>query len=545
MGESLVINSTPTEIRVALLENGTPVEVYIERNAERGVVGNIYRGRIVRVLPGMQAAFVEIGLDRTAFLYVNDALPRPQVEPHDPDGVDKTTELAGLDAAAGDDKDLAAPGTGPRPEHGPPSRRGFRALPTANIADVVSQGQDIIVQVQKEPMGTKGARITRHVTLPGRFIVFMPFSEHIGVSHRIEDADERERLKTILTEVQPPECGFIVRTAAEGIDRDTLQREATMLATMWQEIQAANKAGPSPRLLFADLDLVLRATRELFSDDVERIIVDNPADHARIRASIATFSPGNEGRVQKYNSHQPIFDHFGIEVEIERALERRVWLKSGGYIVIDQAEALTVIDVNSGRFVGKSNLEDTITQINLEAVKEVAYQLRLRNIGGIAIIDFIDMAQSSNRDKVLGALEVALSRDKAKTTIVRMSEIGLVEMTRKRVRESLGHMLTEPCPYCQGRSFVKSEQTVANEVLRAISRSLFQNSGPTILVNMQPDVASYLYANESAAIERIEKEFETSVIPVAREGYHREYYEIVNTGSEGQITMPRGSRSPQ
>ena len=526
MGESLVINSTPSEIRVALLDGTSPIEIYIERNAERGVVGNIYRGRVVRVLPGMQAAFVEIGLDRTAFLYVNDALPRPQPElPEEQEAAAPTADP--LDGT-------------PNPLPSGP-RRGFRTMPTANIADVVRQGESILIQVQKEPLGTKGARITRHVALPGRFLVFMPFSEHMGVSHRIEDPAERERLKGILTPVTPPLCGFIARTAAEGIDNETLQREATMLVHLWQTILLQFKAAHTPGLLFADLDLVLRATRELFSDDVERLIVDDLNDHARICAFVNSFSPGNASRVEHYTGSEPIFDHFGIEIELERALERRVWLKSGGYLVIDQAEALTVVDVNSGRFVGKSDLEDTITQINLEAVKDVAYQLRLRNIGGIVIIDFIDMAQASNRDKVLSALQAALAHDKAKTTIVRMSEIGLVEMTRKRVRESLGHMLTEACPYCQGRSFVKSEQTVANEILRAISRSLLQSNGPTILVNMQPDVAAYLYANEAAAIERIERSFGTSIIPVAREGYHREYYEIVNTASEGSVTMPRGT----
>lgn len=531
MADSLVINSTPTEIRVALLENGSPTEVYIERQAERGVVGNIYRGRVVRVLPGMQAAFVDIGLERTAFLYVNDALPRPLPEPdpeHDPDHEE-----------GGHDGHPREEGSGSSHSHG---RRGFRTQSTINIADVVVQGQDIVVQVQKEPIGTKGARITRHVTLPGRFLVFMPFSDHIGVSHRVESAEERERLRTCLEEVQPLDCGFIARTAAEGIDTEILQREAKVLNQMWLDIGRKAATGPCPRLLFADLDLVLRATRELFSDDIDRVIVDTEDDHKRVREFVATISPGREQRVQHHNTPQPVFDHYGIEVEIERALERRVWLKSGGYIVIDQAEALTVVDVNSGRFVGKSNLEDTITQINLEAVKEVAYQLRLRNIGGIVIIDFIDMAQAANRDKVLSALEEALSRDKAKTTIVRMSEIGLVEMTRKRVRESLGHMLTEPCPYCQGRSFIKSEQTVANEILRAITRSLSTAPAATILVNMQPDVASYLYAGEGGEVERIETVYQTKIIPVAREGYHREHYEIVNTAQEGSVSLPR-SRS--
>ncbi|OGQ90543.1 MAG: ribonuclease G [Deltaproteobacteria bacterium RIFOXYA12_FULL_58_15] len=506
MPGSLIINSNPTEVRVAFLEGGVPVEVYVERIAEQGVVGNIYRGRVVRVLPGMQAAFVDIGLDRTAFLYVNDALPTVPSQADDNGG------------------DLASNSTGN--EDG--GQRGFRTAPLANIADILKQGQEILVQVQKEPLGTKGARLTRHVTIPGRNLVVMAFSDHIGVSRRIEDPKERERLKQVLGG-RNDDVGFIVRTAAEGESADGLLREARFLTQMWKGILARGESGPTPRLIFTDLDLALRATRDLFTDDVDEVFVDNAADHARICEFVASFEPGGESRIKLYNDSGPIFDHFGVEVEIERALERRVWLKSGGYIVIDQAEALTVVDVNSGRFVGKSSLEDTITQINLEAVKEIVYQVRLRNIGGIIIIDFIDMAAANNREKVLEAMQEALKRDKAKTTIVRMSEIGLVEMTRKRVRESLGHVLTHACPYCKGRGFIKTEQTVANEILRAIVRTLTRTHALTVLVNMEPSVADYLYDAQTEEIERIEARHGTRVIPVAREGFHREHYEIVRT----------------
>jgi len=513
MGGTLVINSSPTEVRVAYLENGVPVEVYVERQAERGVVGNVYRGRVVRVLPGMQAAFVKIGLERTAFLYVNDALPRAPTpsEEHGERSVDDTGSVPRAQTTEDE------------------GRRGFRTAPLANIADVLKQGQEIVVQVQKEPLGTKGARLTRHVTIPGRNLVYMPFSDHVGVSRRIEEGDERERLKSILSGVRPEGGGFIVRTAAEGEEGAGLEREASLLTQMWRDIEKKGAAGATPRMIFADLDLVLRSTRDLFTDDLERVHLDSEEDCERVREFVGSFSPGGEERIEFYDDPEPIFDHFGIEVEIERALERRVWLKSGGYIVIDQAEALTVIDVNSGRFVGKSSLEDTITQINLEAVKEIVYQVRLRNIGGIITIDFIDMASATNREKVLGALQEALRRDKAKTTIVRMSEIGLVEMTRKRVRESLGQTLTHACPYCKGRGFVKSEQTVANELLRAIARTLSRNPAPTVLVNMEPGVADYLYEEETADLERIEQRYVTRIIPVAREGYHREHYEIVRT----------------
>jgi ribonuclease G len=513
MPSSLIVNSSPTEVRVALLEGGLPVEVHVERNSERGVVGNIYRGRVVRVLPGMQAAFVEIGLERTGFLYVNDAVLRA------PESIEEEGEQSGEPEPLAQTADEQA-------------QRGFRAAPVANIADVVKNGQEILVQVQKEPLGTKGARLTRHITVPGRYLVLMPYAPHIGVSHRIEDQAERERLRAAVAAACPEGAGFIVRTAAEDVAADVLTREASLLVQLWEEIQKKGSTGASPRLVFADLDLALRATRDLFTGEVDRIVVDRDEDFGRIREFVRSFSPGAEARVEMYDKSEPIFDHFGIEVEIERALERRVWLKSGGYIVIDQAEALTVIDVNSGRFVGKSSLEDTITQINLEAVKEIGYQLRLRNVGGIVIIDFIDMSEAENRDKVLGALRETLSHDKVKTTIVRMSEIGLVEMTRKRVRESLGQLLTEPCPYCKARGTVKSEQTVAHEILRAVGRSLATGGAPTVLINMAPGIADFLYANENEQIERLEQTHKTTIIPVARAGYHREHYEIVKTQAE-------------
>jgi ribonuclease G len=517
MGNCLVVNSTPTEVRVALLEGDAPVEVHVERQGSRGIVGNVYRGRVVRVLPGMQAAFVEVGLERTGFLYVNDALPRSPTEASEDGESDGASE--------GDGEAEQAPLAETTESHH--GRRGFRAPPAANIADVLKQGQEILVQVQKAPIGQKGARLTRHVTIPGRHLVFMPFSEHIGVSHRIEDPGERERLRAVLAGVRKAGTGYIVRTAAEGVDEPTLAREAQMLSQMWVDIEKRGSSGPSPRLVFEDLDLVLRAARDFFTEELDRIVCDSADDQRRVAEFVKGFSPTGEAKVELYTEAPPIFDHFGVDVEIERALERRVWLKSGGYIVLDQAEALAVVDVNSGRFVGKSSLEDTITQINLEAVKEIAYQLRLRNVGGIIIIDFIDMAAKENREKVLDALSEALRRDKAKTTIVRMSEIGLVEMTRKRVRESLGHVLTEPCPYCKGRSVIKSSATVANEILRAIGRHLLRDPAPQVLVNMAPALADYLYEELSGEVERLEGKFTTQIVPVARDGYHKEHYEII------------------
>lgn len=517
MANTLVINKGPRESRVAWLENGSPVEVYVERASGGGVVGNIYRGRVVRVLPGMQAAFVDIGLDRTGFLYVNDALcERPR---GDAKGSDDLCE-SGVSPQSQEEE----PPTGGSHE---PRRRGFRSPPLANIADLLSAGQEILVQVQKEPLKSKGARLTRQVSIPGRMLVHLPFGDQIGVSHRIEDETERARFKEVLTEQLEQGGGFIVRTAAEGVDAETLQHEVAYLRQTWQEVSERAESGPVPKIVHQELDLILKATRDLFTDAVERVITDDRAEYARLRDFVRGFAPGQEYRVELYQERSPILEHFGVEVEIERALERRVRLKSGGYVVIDQAEALTVVDVNSGRFVGKSSLEDTITHINLEAVKEIAYQLRLRDIGGIIIVDFIDMASARNREKVLDALEAALRRDRAKTTIVRMSEIGLVEMTRKRVRESLGGTLTEACPYCKGRAFIKSRETMANEVLRAVVRTLGRESAATLRVNMNAELVDYLYENGSAEIERIERQHHTRLVLVARPGHHREHYELV------------------
>ena len=583
MSDALIINSTPNEVRVALLENGVPAELYVERRGERGVVGNVYRGKVVRVLPGMQAAFVDIGLERTAFLYVNDASPQPLQPraaaagaaaktaseraadvPPDPKSGRDTRASSGRQAGSepGHTASLETmlefdPEPGHRPTleadftanpetgldgnvaHGPAlepetdatgatPQRGFRHAPLANIADLVKAGQDIVVQVQKEPLGTKGARITRQITLAGRFLVFMPFSSHIGISHRIDDAAAAQQLREILQAAAQPGCGLIARTVALGIDAATLQREAQVLATTWAAVAARLATGPTPMLLHSELDLVLRATRELYSDAVAQVWVDAADDYRRVRKFVASISPGQEHRVQLYDAPQPIFDQHHIEADLQRALERRVWLKSGGYLIIDQAEALTVVDVNSGRYVGKSNLEDTIIQINLEAVQEVARQLRLRNIGGIVIVDFIDMAQASNRTKVLEALSQALLRDKAKTTLVGMSEIGLVELTRKRVRDSLGHVMCEPCAYCQGRGFTKSIRTIAQEALRAVSRHLAQGAvaTPQILLNVQPEVADYLFRRGQADMERLESTYTTRLVPVGRDGYHRERFEI-------------------
>ena len=493
--DALIINVNESETRAALLHDGQPVEVFFERPRERNLVGNIYRGRVSRVLPGMQAAFVDIGLERNGFLYVNDAV----------------LDLEARRASEDDDKAEA------------------RGAPVADIAEVLKAGEEILVQIQKEPLGTKGARLTRHITLPGRSLVKMPFSEHVGVSQRIETEAERTRLTEFITNNEDATSGYIARTASDGAAESDLVRDIEILEKLWLSVESQGKQGPCPRLIFSDLSLSLRVVRDLFTDDIGAVEVDDTETHREIRSFVETFMPERVLDVKFYQDATPIFEKFGVDAEIDRALNRRVWLKSGGYIIIDETEALTVVDVNSGRFVGKRNLEETITQTNLEAARELAYQLRLRNIGGIIIIDFIDMLESSNQEKVLNQLSSHLERDKAKCNIIGMSTIGLVEMTRKRVRESLGGSLSDSCPYCRGEGRIKSLEAVGNQVFRATRRVLSQNQCEGLLLNVHSEVADYIYENQAEAMAALEATHQTSIIPVAREGYHREQFDIVIT----------------
>lgn len=488
---SLLINVSPTETRVALLEDGRPVEVYIDRDRDKGCAGNIYLGKVVRVLPGMQAAFVEVGLERTGFLYVNDAV------------------LTGS------------------PTEGEAAPRPPRGKPVANIADVVSQGQEVLVQVEKEPLGTKGARLSRHLSLPGRYLVFLPFTDHVGVSTRIEDDAERERLREVVAGLAPAGAGFIIRTAAEGVEPDALVRDAEILIRLWRDVEARSAKGAVPRLVFEDLDISLRLTRDLFSQHLREVVVDHAATAERLRSFIGSFATTEETRVVLYGDSEPLFERYGVEAHIQRALQPRVPLPSGGSVVIEEAEALTVVDVNSGRYVGESSLEETITQINLEAVEEVAHQLRFRNIGGIIIIDLIDMNEEANREKVLAALEEHLRRDKVKTTVVRMSELGLVEMTRKRVRDSLGRALSESCPYCEGRGVVKSLATLSAEMLRSVKGTLADHRGARVVLHVAPELAAHVREAQRRHVEALEGQYGAEIAVVEEAGAHRERWRLV------------------
>jgi ribonuclease G len=696
----LVINAAGAETRVALVESGTIHEFYLERKREKGIVGNIYKGRVVRVLPGMQAAFVDIGLDKAAFLYVGDVYGDPdfseefeltegehaaslnevpseeeaeQQEAHaraaaasaPPEGAapaaDAECEAANGEAArepAPPDAPVEGGAAGPEPqsaaaappapesarvealtpipltqavglepvpapppllvpvtaegapvavdEGAPPAPTDPAAAPTAapqpdaapaagqvqvrredaprearegrdrdrgrdrrddrrgrdrdrkehrhnghgreerrdkapkNIQDLLKEGQEVIVQVAKDPIGTKGARITSHVSLPGRHMVFMPTVDHIGISRRIEKEGERRRLREIVDRMRPEGTGFIVRTVAENVEAPKLEADIRFLIGVWNEIIRTKDKVGAPALLHPDLDLILRATRDLFTADVTKLVIDDRDEYERILRFVRDQAPHLESQIELYRGDEPIFDAYGIEQELKRASQRKVWLKSGGYIIIDQAEALTAVDVNSGRYVGKKNLEETITKINIEAAKEIVYQLRLRNIGGIIIIDFIDMDKPQNRDKVFKALQEALGRDKAKTNVLKISELGLVEMTRKRVRESVTRMMYEPCTYCEGKGHVKSKVTVAYEIFREIRRDAASFPEPVMAVNCHPEVARILQGEEREELRYLMDRFNKTIQVKAQNGYHAEQFDIYGRQDREKDESRRG-----
>jgi len=494
MANELVINVTPWETRVALLEDRVLSELYIERTKDRGIMGNIYKGKVVKVLPGMQAAFVDIGLEKAAFLYVSDVYGR--VEDYEEMGFQGEETLNYFN-------------------------------PSSQIEDLLSEGQEILVQVSKEPLGTKGTRITSHMTLPGRYLVFMPTVDHVGISRRIKDEKERRRLREIVQAIRPPSSGFIVRTASEGAEPEEIRNDMDFLFHLWSNIQKRKENTTAPSLIHSDLTMVLRVIRDILSPQVNRIVIDSKEEYDNILSFINIYMPKQKHEVILYEKEEPIFDAYGIEMEIDKILGRKVWLKSGGYIVIDMSEALVAIDVNTGRYVGKRNLADTILKTNLEAAKEIAYQLRLRNIGGIIIIDFIDMEREGDREKVYQAFEEALKKDRQKTNIFKISELGLVEMTRKRTRENISRILSESCPYCEGAGLVKSKTTVCYDIFREIERTSSELGGHNILVEVNPEVAALLYEEERAGVEELERKLRKKMVIKGKPGFHQEQFNII------------------
>jgi ribonuclease G len=504
----LLINADGPETRVALVQDGLLGELYIERKQERGIAGNIYKGRVERVLPGMQAAFVNIGLEKSAYLHVSDVRGTP----------DDLKRLVAVGESSGpengDDEDPEAPAGG------------------ARIEDLLKEGQEIVVQVTKEPISTKGARVTRYISLPGRHLVFMPTVEHVGISRRISSDKERRRLREIIDQMRPAGTGFIVRTVAESVPEKDLKADMDFLIKLWNNVVQRTEVARCPSLIYNDLDLLLRTVRDMFTPDVDKLIIDSRPDYERIKKFIHAFMPDFAGQIELYTSSEPIFDGYGIEIEIDRALERKVWLKSGGYLIVDEMEALTAIDVNTGRFVGKRNLEDTITQTNLEAAREVAEQLRVRSIGGMIVVDFIDMDRSSNRNKVTRAFNDFLRRDRAKAAVTRISELGLIEMTRKRTRDSLLHSLTEPCEHCEGKGYTKSRRTVAYGLLRELRRQGNLIEGDTVLVEVHPDVAQILAGPDHVYLEEIEKRLQKRIVVKARGSFALDDYELRSPGQK-------------
>ena len=506
MPNELIVNVTLGETRVARLENGVVTELTIERTREEEVVGNIYKGRVVRVMPGMQAAFVEIGLERTAFLHASDVVKDlTRFEE------DKGVARVGADED-GDDEEQ------PRPK---------RQANERYIENVLKDGKDILVQVEKEPLGTKGARVTSHVSLPGRYLVYMPTVEHVGVSRRIGDAAERGRLKDMIRKLKKGPGGFIVRTVSSGVTEREFGEDVDYLTNTWKEVERKASSAKAPTLIHAELDVLSRVVRDQFTPDVDRLVVDSKESYKQICDFVETFMPKGKSQVELYEGSEPIFDAFGIEIEITRALGQKVWLKSGGYIIIEQTEALTAIDVNTGRFVGRRNVEDTILKTNLEAVKEIVYQLRLRSIGGIIIIDFIDMEIAANRTKVYNTLKEALRSDKARTTISKISELGLVEMTRKRTREDLRRQLTNTCQYCEGRGYLKSPTTVTYEIFRELVREAQGLKGKQVVVLCHSAVAGVLYDEEREQLEALEERFGKRIQVKSMVDYHLEQFDVV------------------
>ena len=549
MKREIAINASALEVRVALLEDNELAEFYLERNRQVGLAGNIYKGKVTRVLPGMQAAFVDIGLEKAGFLHVSDfhdgvsalntvaeVLGEEDVET-EPIGDNEFAEAEtdGADEAAASengDSDSNGDAGAPRPSgRGRRRGRGRRSQAPQRsrlpIEQQLRRGQDIIVQIAKEPMGTKGARLTSSISLPGRHLVFTPTSNHIGVSRRIASAEERARLRADVGELRPPQGGFIVRTACEGVSRREIQRDVAFLTKLWGSILRKNESMPPASILYSDLDVALRIVRDLFSSEVDRLWCDDPTTYSRVVQFVQNYMPRLRARVTLHDGPQPLFDRFNIEPQIERALDRKVWLKSGGYLVFDQTEALTAIDVNTGRFVGKRNQDDTVFKTNLEAVEEVVKHLRLRNIGGIIIVDFIDMAREGDRKKVSDALAVALKRDKARTSALKISELGLVQMTRKRTRESLEKLLTDTCPRCEGRRVVKSVPTLAAEVLRGIQReAVSKSAGDMLIVKLNPEVARYLYDHGAKDLETLEQRLGTKIVLRSNDGIELGAFEL-------------------
>ena len=516
MRNEIFVNVTPGETRVAIREADKIVELHIERSSERGVMGGIYKGKVTRVLPGMQAAFVDIGLERAGFLYAGDYRS-------DADDID-------LDDAA-----TSGNGTGRR-------GRGRNRASAPKIEEVLEEGREVIVQVAKEPLGTKGARITSRISLPGRHLVLMPWVNRVGVSRRIEGDRERRRLRAIVEKHRPRELGFIVRTVSHGVSEADIQADIEYLTSRWEQVQKRREeVREVPAPIYSEPELHLKVLRDMATHETRQIVVDDADAYAEMQEFTQKFTAPPRPRIRHYRDNQPLFESQRIESEIEEGLGRKVWLKSGGYLIFDQGEALTAIDVNTGRYTGGKgrSLEDTILKTNLEAVREIVHQLRFRNIGGLIILDLIDMEVAANREKVYKALSDALREDKARINLQKISELGLVEMTRKRTRESLTQQLCEPCPICEGKGYLQSARTLTHNLFRELPKAAGYLRGETLRVHAHPGVIEVLQGEASEGLEKVRGRVGRRIELVAESDFHREQFEISSDGRQVAVLPQR------
>jgi ribonuclease G len=540
MSKEMIISSSAHETRVAILEDDQVAEIFIERERSRGVVGNVYKGRVSKVLPGMQSAFVDLGLERDGFLYVSDVVASfEEFERLDTDDEEHpSAAVAQLPAATGNGGN---PPSGVHKAHGLRGNGGRRDRdrekgPEPKIEELLKEGQEVIVQVAKEPLGTKGARLTSHATMPGRFLVFMPTVDHVGVSRKIDSREERARLRGIVREFREQTGftgGLIIRTAAAGRPKEDIVSDLSYFHKVWTEVRQKAETGRAPTVLYQEQSLVAKLLRDLLTDDYSAIRIDNPIEHKRIVELIERIMPTLASKVRLYEKEFPIFEEYGVQAEIDRALRSKVWLKSGGSIVINQTEALVAIDVNTGRYVGKKTagrLEDTILKTNLEAVKEIVRQIRLRDLGGIIVLDFIDMEEKKNRQKVFQTVEQELRKDRSPSKALQVSDFGLVIITRKRVKQSLERVLTEPCPYCAGSAVIKSSSTICYEILSEVKKISADLNGQSLILRVNPDIARALRDEERAVFKDLRQSLGRDIALRPDAQLHHEQFDLMAIG---------------
>jgi ribonuclease G len=513
MKREIIVNSSLVETRVAVIEDGTLVEILIDDSHTQNLAGNIYKGRVLKILPGMQAAFVDIGLARDAFLYVRDIY-------EDAEGYEELLAL-------GDDVEPEAEEVEAAGRPGGRARGRQRHSAHVSIEELIQEGQEVLVQVAREPLGTKGARITSHVTLPGRYLVYMPTESHVGVSRKIEAEAERTRLKQIIEEINVPKEGVIVRTAGVGRSKAEIQADFEFLRSTWRGIRSKAETAKAPAMVQKDLDLIFRIFRDLITKDVTRLVVDSAVEYERCMDYTESLFPELRQLLFLYTEDEPIFKSFGIEREVEKALRSKVWLKSGGYLVIEQTEALVSVDVNTGKYVGKHDFEETILKTNREAAVEIARQVRLRDLGGIIIIDFIDMARQENRDKVMADLREALKADRSPTNVSLLSELGLVEMTRKRVRQGLNQSLSQTCANCGGLGWVRSVASIAHQALREVEWRMERKALPRIKVRAARDLVEWIQAEEAEIVDTLQHRLNGEIELLLEESYPSGKYSLL------------------